>query len=259
MSTLYQRITAHDIFAFLTVIILMISLTIPVHTPDEISAVFVAKPPPGNNTEAVETLLSDNSVSVKVYLIHTFIWYVFVQVLGIMECGLLYMKIRAFHSSASWSYSSVLEHGGACIANTEFWVFISFHHSFLCIFALHTASLSGVISIVVAYVLTLALVCEPNDDCGRPNSQQELYTNRIMLITAAFVLTLYLFFIDEQLHGNSSSMDSDVLTVLPVQLALDGVLLFAHSSINAKIVCAYVTRLLYVVTCNVVMFIWFVV
>jgi hypothetical protein len=102
------------------------------------------------------------------------------------------------------------------------------------------------------------LVCEPNDDCGRQSSQQELYTNRVVLITVALVLTLYLFSRDEQIHGNTDP-DNDVWSILTIQLVLDGALIFAHCSINAQLLFAYVARLMYVTTCNIVMVVWFVV
>jgi hypothetical protein len=258
MTIIPEGIKSRDVFAIMVVIILLFSPFIPPKTPYELAAIFVGKPPSGNNTVAIETLLSTKSVPVTIYLIHKWPWYIFVQALGAGEFLLLYLKIRAIRPESSWSYSSVLDHGGACLANTEFWVFMTFHHILLCFFALNTASLFGVVSIVVAYVICLALVCEPNDDCGRQSSQQELYTNRVVLITVALVLTLYLFSRDEQIHGNTDP-DNDVWSILAIQLVLDGALIFAHCSINAQLLFAYVARLMYVTTCNIVMVVWFVV
>jgi hypothetical protein len=52
--------------------------------------------------------------------------------------------------------------------------------------------------------------------------------------------------------------DDGVWTIFSVQIALDGALLFAHCSANAQLLIAYVARLMYVVACNIVVFIWFV-
>jgi hypothetical protein len=258
MSFLFEEIKSRDIFAMVGVFLLFIGVVLPPASPKEIAAVFVAKPPSGNNTEAVETLMSTPSVSVTIYLIHKWPWYLFLQVIGIFEYWLLYLKIRAIRPGSSWSYSSVLEHGGSSLGNTEFWIFMFIHHTLLCIFALNTASLFGVISLVVAYVLSLALICEPNDDCGRASSQQELYTNRVVLITVAVSLTLFLFSRDEQIHGHSVNTDDGVWSILSVQIVLDSALLFAHCSASAQLLIAYVSRLTYVVACNIVLCVWFV-
>ena len=258
MSFLSEEIKSRDIFAIVGVFILLIGLVIPPNAPKENAAVFVAKPPVGNITEAVETLLSTPSVAVTIYLIHKWPWYLFLQTLGIGEYWLLYLKIRTIRPGSSWSYSSVLDHGGSSLGNTEFWIYMFFHHTLLFIFAMNTASLFGVISLVVAYVLSLALICEPNDDCGRASSQQELFTNRVVLITFSVILTLFLFSRDEQIHGHGVNTDDGVWTIFSVQIALDGALLFAHCSANAQLLIAYVARLMYVVACNCVVFIWFV-
>ena len=259
MSILGKEMTSQDIFAISFAILLLFVPFIEVTNPGEIAAVFVAKIPTGNSTVALHDLTSTKIVSVTVYLIHKWSWYIFIQAAGTGEFLLLYMKIRAICPEYAWSYSSVLDHGGTCIANTEFWIFVFMHHVLLCIFALNTASLFGVIALVLAYVISLALLCEPNDDCGRQNSQQELYSNRVFLIAIAVFLTMFMFSRDEQFHSSNLYLDNNTWSILMVQFVFDAVLLFAHCTINAQFLMAYITRLLYVVGCNLAMVVWFVV
>ena len=259
MLRIGKEITSQDIFAISAAICLLFAPFIEVKNASETAAVFVAKMPVGNSTVAINSLTTTKTVFVTVYMIHKWSWYIFIQVIGTGEFVLLYLKIRSIRPECSWCYSSVLDHGGACIANTEFWVFIFLHHILVCFFVLNTASLYGVISLILPYVLSLALLCEPNDDCGRQHSQTELYTNRLLMIAAAIFLTLYVFFRDEQFHSSNLYTEDNTWTVLTVQILLDAALLFAHCTINAQLLIAYMARLLYVAACNVVMVIWFVV
>jgi hypothetical protein len=258
MSILNESVTSRDIFVFVFVVAFLFTPFAPVQSPNQISVVFVSNPPSGNSSVALATLLHTNSVNVTLYQMNTWCWYVFVQVLGAFEIVVLYFKLRTLLPGSGWCYSSVLEHGGVCLANTEFWIFMAVHHILLCIFALQIASLYGVLVLVMAYVAAVAFICEPNYDCGHEYARQELYTNRVVLIAASIITILYLFSRDEQIH-NMILKDSEAATLFSSQLFLDFALMFAHYSANAEITFVFLTRLLYIAACNIVLFVWFVV
>lgn len=253
-----EEVTTRDICVGVGVIALVVvPFAIPLSAEYKTSAVFVAKPPEGNSSVALATLLATESVSVHVYEMHTWPWYIFINVIGALEIILLYSKFRKTNMDANWSYSSLLDHDGSFLANTEFWLFMAAHHVFVFIFTLHTASLYGVIALVIPYVLFVSCVCEPSQDCEH-NAEKELHINRVIWIAAALFVMLFLVMTDEQIHRIVLDPGNDAWKVFMVQLILDVILISAHC-MGAHLHGAVCARLLYVAACNITMVFWFVV
>jgi hypothetical protein len=253
-----EEMNTKDICVGVALIVFVVApFALPVRSEYKTSAVFVAKPFVGNSSVSLETLLATESVAVHVYELHTWILYIIINMLGVVEILLLYLRLREVKPESHWSYSSLLDHGGSFLANTEFWLFMPAHHVCICIFALHTASLYGVIALVMAYVLSVCCLCEPSQDCEH-NAEKELYTNRVVLIVASVAVTLFLAVMDEQIHSIILDTNNDAWTVFMLQFILDIFLISGHC-MGAHLQGAISARLLYVAACNISMVFWFVV